>query len=370
MPRVLGLLNLHHSPSLGGLTSRRPFASTSFLGRYAFCDFTLSNFSNSGIDSTGILLKEKPRSLIKHLGSGKMYNANTKLGAVTIMYNEKYANNPRYNHDINNIIENRWVLDQSNAEYIVIAPAHMIYRLDFKDVINQHIKNHAQVTMVYKRINNGKGTFIDADTLRVEIDGRVSAISNNKGAKDDVCISMETYIISRTKLEEFIDLSQMTSQFFSLRDTIKYVINQLYVHSYEYTGYLRFINSEERYLEYSLELLNKDVLKELFDDSWPIYTRTHDTPPAKYGPHSKVKNCFISNGTICDGNVENSIICRSVKIEKGARIKNSIIFSNCVIGQDAVLENCIIDKSAQIIHIKELKGTKEHPLFVNERDIV
>ena len=107
MAKVVGLVNLHSDVSYKGLTERRPVASVSFLGRYGIIDFVLSNMSNSNVDTVGVLIKEKPRSLFKHLGTGNSWNFNSKSGGVSLLYNEKYANNPKYNHDINNLVENK-----------------------------------------------------------------------------------------------------------------------------------------------------------------------------------------------------------------------------------------------------------------------
>ena len=370
MPKFLGLANLHNAPKLGPLTERRSIASTSFLGRYAFIDFTLSNFSNSGIDQMGILVEEKLRSLVRHIGSGVSYNANTKSGFCSIMYNEQYSQATNYNNDINNLIENHWVLDQSNADYIIFAPCHLLYRMDYRDAIKYHIMKKASVTMIYMKANNGKKDFINMDELILDDNGRVLTIQKNKGAKKDVNISLETYIISRNKLEEFIEFAKDTSHFFSVRDVLSYLTGQLFIHSYEYKGYLRAFTSVEDYYNFSLELLNQDVLNELFNSEWPIYTRTYDTPPAKYGENAKVSNSFVANGSVIDGSVKGSIIGRSVIIEKGAKIDNCIILSDARIGAGAKLKNCIIDRSAQVIHCNDLKGDSEKPLVVRERNIV
>ena len=106
MAKVVGIANLHSDVSLKGLTERRPVASVSFLGRYGIIDFVLSNLSNSNVDNVGVLIKEKPRSLFKHLGNGNSWNFNSKSGGVSLLYNEKYANNNMYNQDINNLVEN------------------------------------------------------------------------------------------------------------------------------------------------------------------------------------------------------------------------------------------------------------------------
>ena len=103
MRSVIGIVDLHHNIQLDFLTETRSIASTQFLGRYCFIDMPLSNFSNSGIKKIGILIKEKPRSLFRHLGLKNPWAFNTKTGGITLLYNEKYANDKFYNTDINNI---------------------------------------------------------------------------------------------------------------------------------------------------------------------------------------------------------------------------------------------------------------------------
>jgi len=128
---VIGLLDCHNSPALGQLTANRPLASTSFLGRYAFADFALSNFCNSGIQTVGILVKDHQRSILKHLGNMTAWVTNTKIGHQTILFNEKGALNPATNSDINNIRENDWVLYDSKASYLIfrIGPRGPQHRL-------------------------------------------------------------------------------------------------------------------------------------------------------------------------------------------------------------------------------------------------
>ncbi len=368
MARILGLCNLHNAPKLGSLTENRSIASMSFLGRYSFIDFTLSNFANSGIDQMGILVESELRSILKHIGSGRIYNSNTKTGFCSVMFNEKFSDNNGYNNDIANLIENHWVLDQSNADYIVFAPSHIIYRFNFKEMLDYHIKNKAAVTMLYYKAKNARNSDIYLDELELDENGRVLTIKANKGANESSNISLDTYIISRNKLEEFLKLGQKTSMFFTLRDVLSYIASKIYIYSYEYVGYVRCIDSIKNYKMFSLELLNHDVLKKLFDVNWPIYTLTNDTPPAKYKENALVKNCFISNGAVIDGTVINSIIGRSVVIEKGAVVEDSIILTDAHIAENVHLKHCIIDKYAEISLKKELIGSENIPLVVKERN--
>ena len=117
-------------------------------------------------------------------------------------------------------------------------------------------------------------------------------------------------------------------------------------------------------------MLNFENLNKVISTDWPIYTKTHDTPPAKYHENAWVRNSFVSNGAIIDGKVENSVICRDVMIHENAVVRNSIVLSGAEVSKDAVLEYVIVDKGAKIINVKELKGTKDNPLYVGQGDII
>lgn len=369
MYRVIGFCNLHNSPSLGELTNSRPLASTSFLGRYAFIDFVLSNFANSGIDEVGILVHDHIRSINKHLGSFNSWSINTKTGSRIIMQNEQYTASSQYNHDLNNIRNNDWFLYQSKADYVVIAPVHFVMSIDYRKVIDAHIASHADVTLVYTKVQDARHHFIGCDSLKF-FNGRVAHMSQNFGEFNQADISLETYVMSKTMLDKILRDVKTISSVFSLNDYISYRCNQLNIQPYEYQGYVRCFDSLNHYLEYSLDLLNYSSRQQLFLPHWPIYTVTHDTPPTKYGDNAEVSNSFIANGAVIDGIVEDSIISRSVVVREGAHIKHSIVLTDSIVTSDINLEYCIIDKYSRVIHTKQLKGTSEEPLYVKQGDVL
>ncbi|MBE6142890.1 MAG: glucose-1-phosphate adenylyltransferase subunit GlgD [Erysipelotrichaceae bacterium] len=370
MARILGLVNMHTSPELGAITKNRSLATLPFLGRYAFVDIALSNFSNSNVNTVGILVNKAPRSIIKHMDNAMSYTNNTKLGKTVICYNEKHASNYLYNTDINNIIENEWLVDEVTYKYVIVAPAHILYRMDFNEVIEQHIKMNSVITCVYKKINNGKSEWIDQDIFDINTNGNLIGIRKNFGVSDDVNVSLETYVINLDKLKEILGFSNETSKFFNLKDAINYLSPMLKIDTYEYKGYAEIVKSIKDYLEKSLSLLDFENLNKIVSNDWPIYTKTHDTPPAKYLKNAWVRNSFVSNGAIINGKVENSVICRDVKIKENAVIRNSIILSGAEVSKDAVLEYVIVDKGAKIVNVKELKGTKDNPLYVGQGDVI
>ena len=369
MNRVLGLLNLHNETNLGQMTLKRSLAALTFLGRYSFCDIPLSNFGNSKINSTAILVKKNFRSIIKHIDDNKAYTENSKLGSLYLLYNEQYANEELYNTDINNLIENEWILDENLYKYVVIAPTHMLYKLDFNKVIDNHIANDAEITACYKKVDE-VNEFISCNAYHIDELNHLRGIYKNKGAEKSINVSMETYIINTSKLKEILRFAEKTSLFFHLNDIINYICSTLIVNTYQYDGFLRCIDSVEKYFKVSLELLNRGMIHTLYDDKWPIYTKTHNTPPARYLGDCIISKSFVSNGAIIEGEVHNSIICRSVKIGKNCKVKNSIILSNSVISDGAILENVIIDRNAHVLYKKELIGEENKPIYVKQGDVV
>ena len=370
MKRVLGLINLHHSTELKQLNVRRSVASTSFLARYSFIDFPLSNFANSDINQVGVLIKEKTRSLFRHLGvTEQVWTQNSKTGGIYLMHNEKYSNNERSNHDINNMLENIWVLRNAKADLVVFAPVHFLMRVDYKQMIEYHNANKADITCLYLPVKDAKENWVDTQVITLD-HSKVTNIGTNKGSKTEANICLESFIMSKALLLELIKEAKHQSAYYSLRDMIKQHLNDLKVIGYEHKGYVRLIEDEVSYMKTSFELLELNNAAQIFKYDWPIYTRTYDTPPTKYGKKAKVSNSYIANGSLVLGTVKNSIVGRDVVIEEGALVENSIIMSHVRITKNSKLNYVIIDKEASVRAESSLVGTLEKPLIIKQEEKV
>ena len=139
---------------------------------------------------------------------------------------------------------------------------------------------------------------------------------------------------------------------------------------YNYDGFVRNPDSFLHYFEHSLEMLDKKNFDQLFRRDFPIYTLTHDTPPAIYGKEAEVHDSYISNGSSIEGCVEGSIIARNVIVEKEAIVRNSIIFSSVRIKQGAIIENALIDKYSIIERDHVVRGKKKAPIYIPQGAIV
>ena len=369
--KVLGLVDCFNNPGFGPLTQHRAMASTSFLGRYAYIDFPLSNFLNSGIPSIGILCQNHIRSLSKHVGNGRSWISNTKIGDFQVLYDEPNVANPGYNTDGACLFENMQFLKGQHPDYVVIASPHMVYECDYSKLLEEHIQSGDRISLLYTHISSGlKTSFINQRKIEVSPRGKVTHMELNRGDVDEGDISLGCMILDYPMLESLMEYAAGTSSFFNLADVLSYLSASVLIRAVKIDGYVRCFDSLSHHLKYSLELLNEDVYHSLFQENWPIHTRTYDTPPTLYHEETSIQNAYVANGCDIQGTVINSIIGRNVRIKKGAVVKDSIISSNVLIGENVKLTGTVVDRDASVIHANEIEGSIDNPMYIARGDIV
>ncbi len=370
---IIGIINFHTAPEIAPLTSSRPLGSTSFLGRYALCDFSLSNLCNSEISNVGLLIKDHPRSILKHLGTMDAWCTNTKIGKQTILYNEPAHLHPETNTDINNIKENDWILYDTSASQIVFMPSNLVASVDLRPILAEHISLKRKITIVCKEVADLSKEFIGSTVVTLGEGGSIVGVEINDGSKRGPgIVSLGIQIINRPTLADMFQNYLPDYPEGKLSDLLSALSKNgesytRYCHLFH--GYARTIDTFQHYIDYSFELLNPRKADLLFNEEWPIYTLTHDTPPALYGSSSEVRDSYIANGCIVEGEITHSILARNVKVGKGAVVRNSIIFSDARIGEGAVVENAVVDKLSIITRNQKVIGKKE-PLYVAQGEIL
>ena len=363
---AIGFVDCHYSPELGGLTSSRPLASTSFLGRYAFVDFALSNFCNSGIERYALLIKDHQRSILKHMGNMLSWVSNTKIGAVSVFYNERGQLNPAYNTDLNNIRENDWFLLARQYSYLLFASPEVVCNIDLAKVLQEHVERGERLTVVYKTIEDADQEFIGAQALEINKEGYITSFAPNDGKKKKRNVSLQIWIINRDLLAEMFEEQAKVSSSWGIREMIAHFLEngKVKAHAHAFHGYARRFDSLKHYVDYSFELLDPKIADTLFDPNRPIYTVTHDTAPALYGAKASVKNSFVSNGCIIEGQVEDSIVCRDVKVGKGAKVSHSILLSNVWVEKNGVLKDVVLDKYSTLLENHTVEGDPDNIVYL------
>ena len=363
MERLAGLISANYNDTrFGKLTAHRPIAAIPFGSRYRLIDFTLSNMINSGMTSVGLITPHLYRSLLDHLGSGKEFGLSRKSGGLYILPGSTYGYDlGKGKISIRDCKGNMKFFERTRFDRLVLATCSKIFNIDYRDVERFHLEKDLNVTFVYKKD-------MDADVGDIVIDfddrGRVKALRRIKKKEKKANLYLDSTLIDKNVMIRIIDWYKDNS-YIDVIDAIAENLGRLSAGAYEFTGFAGSINNIKDYMEVSKALLDSKVIKELFMGDRLIHTKIHDAPPVKYLDNAKVKNALVGTGSTIDGSIENSIICRNVVIEEGAKIKNSIIMPLCHIGKKAVLENVICEKNVVVEEGEVHKGTATKPAILS-----
>ncbi|MBZ9609016.1 glucose-1-phosphate adenylyltransferase subunit GlgD [Clostridium estertheticum] len=365
LKNYIGILMLNEQEdNIKSLTKSRPIASIPIGGRYRIIDFVLSNMINSGIHNIGMFTNTKSRSLVDHLGSGKPWDLDRKINGLFLF---NLTSETSQLKDIDAISENMEYIYRTKQEYVIISSSYMLCNMDYNEAAKYHEESGSDITVVYKKTNNGKTHYVSCSTLYIDEENKVLNIGKNIGAEDELNISMEMYIMKKSTLISIVNKCIQTGYHSSMKEVICSEITELNVNAYEFKGYLQCVNSVKNYYKTSMDMLNGKVTKELFFNKGLIYTKSKDEAPTKYFNGSKVSNALISNGCILKGSIEKSIISRRVTVHEGAEIKNCIIFQNCEIKKGCKLTNVIIDKNTIISENTVLNGDEDFPVVIEKK---
>lgn len=355
------------------LEDHRTAGAFTFLGRYRTLDFPISNMTNSDIERIQVYIKRKPGTLVEHLGSGRHYGINSKTGKLQLLFSQNSNDHDVYNTDISSYIDNLEAIEKMTEEYVIIAPSYMVYRANYRELLENHIESGADITLLYKTVHNAKEAYLNCHVLNINKQAELISIGLNQGTDKTRNIFMETYVLKKELLLDLIIKAKKVSSLYRLADIINDICtsdeeDKLDIRCKSHTGYLAAITDFSSYYHANIELINPCIAKDLFKPDWPIYTKTNDSCPTKYGMDSQVKYSVISNGCEIDGTVEGSVLSRECKIKKGAIVKNCVLSSKVIVGEDVHIENLIVDKYAKIEKVKEVIGNPEKIGYVTKGD--
>lgn len=367
--KVMGVINLiHETDELERLTAGRCLATVPFGARYRLIDFVLSSMVNSGISKVAVFAHTKYRSLMDHLGSGKHWDLQHRQSGLFVLPPATDDIQEISRGDLYHFYQQRDYFNRSSTEYVVITRSHMVCNVDFEKVIQFHLEREADITVVCKQqqdLLTGK-----ARKVKLNEDGRVTAIQDHYGRMSSDISSMEMYVMRKDLLMELVETSLAQGQDHLVRHAILSRLDKLKVYGYMYEGYLGVVNTLSSYYRNNMNLLDSDVWSELFYQPGPIFTKIKDEPPARYLVGSKVTNSLIANGCRIEGTVINSILFRGVHVQKGAIVSNSIVMQNGVIGENSFLQHSILDKDVRVEADRDIRGAASAPFLAGKRKII
>lgn len=350
------------------LTGIRTMGSVPFACRYRLIDFTLSNMVNAGIEKVGVLTKSHYQSLMDHVGTGKPWDLSRKNDGLFILppFSTSEAGGNR--DKLASLKGSMGFISRSDEEYVLLSDCNVVLNLDIEALMDYHTAKNADMTIVYK--NGKKPDLTDVVVLEMNDDSKAEKVSISPVTEENVNYSLNVILMKKALLERLINdaISLNYKDFES--DIIQGNVDKLNIYGFEATGYSAVIESMGSYFKTNMELLNIDNRDDLFNADRPVYTKVRDDMPAIYGLGSSVKNSLVADGCIIEGTVENSILFRGVRVEKGAVIKNSIVMQDGFVAQNATLNCVVADKSVVITPNKVLSGAETYPVYIGKEIVI
>jgi len=346
----------------------RMMASLPFASRYRLVDFVLSSMSNCGVDNVVILPNRNYLSLMDHLGTGREWDLARKNGGLHIFPPYAERGNQVAPGRVGTLANILRLLKESSEKYVILADTNIAANFDFNAMIEEHEATGADVSIAYTRQALPESALRSSDVdkdLYYAFDienGRVTDIHVNP-TEGQQNLSMNYFVIARDLLIRLVQEAFSRGLPHFVRDVLWAKRNELNIHAYQYKGYVSRIWSIASYFEENMKLLKDENLDALFSGN-TIYTKVRDDNPTRYIAGAKVSNAMIADGCVIEGEVENCILFRGVKIAKGAKVSNCILMQDTVVETGAQLDYIITDKDVTVSAGKEMKGTDTYPVYI------
>lgn len=367
MGNVLGLVFANmHDTTLGDMTKNRTMGSVMFGGRYRLIDFPLSNMVNSGISEVGVITKSNYQSLLDHLGSAREWDLARKKGGLYILPPFGNVESTLYRGRIEALYGAMSFIKHSRAKYVILSDCDVVTNIDYKPIVAAHIESGADITAVAHTGVYSSDDIKTSTVFNVDADKNVTSVLINPDISGTCTTSLNVFVMSMDFLIETVNDAMARGNVSFDRNILQEKCRELKIKIYEYDNYFSKLNSPESYFKSNMALLEPENARKLFVPKRSIYTKVSDNAPVKYDLDSKVSNSLIADGCIIEGEVENSVLFRGVKVGKGAKVKNCILMQGTVVGDNAELSYLITDKNVSICENHILTSSPQYPMYVGK----
>lgn len=367
MGNVLGLVFANmHDTTLGDMTKNRTMGSVMFGGRYRLIDFPLSNMVNSGISEVGVITKSNYQSLLDHLGSAREWDLARKKGGLYILPPFGNVESTLYRGRIEALYGAMSFIKHSRAKYVILSDCDVVTNIDYKPIVAAHIESGADITAVAHTGVYSSEDIKTSTVFNIDADKNVTSVLINPDISGTCTTSLNVFVMSMDFLIETVNDAMARGNVSFERNILQEKCRELKIKIYEYDNYFSKLNSPESYFKSNMALLEPENARKLFVPKRSIYTKVSDNAPVKYDLDSKVSNSLIADGCIIEGEVENSVLFRGVKVGKGAKVKNCILMQGTVVGDNAELNYLITDKNVSICENHILTSSPQYPMYVGK----
>ena len=335
---------------LYALTSKVTKPAVSFGAKYRIIDFPLSNCTNSGIDTVGVLTQYQPLILNEYIGNGEPWDLDRSYGGVHVLppYMAK-TGGEWYKGTANAIYQNIHFLEEYDSEHVLILSGDHIYRMDYSDMLSEHIANDADCTISVIDVSLEEASRFGI----MDYDGekRITSFEEKPKKPKSQHASMGIYIFKKKTLVDALVADENDPE--SEKDFGKNIIPKMLkekkrVFAYQFNGYWKDVGTVTSLWEANMDLLGDNPVLSLSDANQKIYSRNEPLPPTFFGEKAVVENSVMTTGCEIYGKVVNSVIGEGVVIGEGAVVENSVVMRGTVIGKNARVSYGILDDNVTV----------------------
>ena len=353
---------------LGVFTKRIAKPAVSFGGKYRIIDFVLSNCSNSGIDTVGVLTQYRPLILNSHIGTGSHWDLDRINGGVHILQpymNEKEGN--WYRGTAHAIHQNMDFIDNYDPEYVLILSGDHIYKMDYSKMLDHHKKTGSKATIGVIEVPWDEASRFGI--MNTNEDSSIYEFEEKPANPKSNLASMGVYIFDWKMLKgyfEEVDKNGANYDDFGKNLIPKMLEDQIPMFAYPFKGYWRDVGTIESLWEANMDIIKSNDEIDLNSSKWKVYTNTMSMPPQYIGKDSEIQISLVADGCRVLGNIEHSVLSHGVSVGSGSTIKDSVIMPNVKIGKNVIIEKAMIGEGAIIEDntiIKEQDGINVIPEY-------
>ncbi len=332
------------------LTSNVAKPAVPFGGKYRIIDFPLSNCTNSGIDTVGVLTQYKPLELNSYIGSGQPWDLDRMDGGVHILppYMREGDKGTWFKGTANAIYQNIGFVDMYDPEYVVILSGDHIYKMNYDKMLEAHKAAEAACTISVLEVPWDEAPRFGI--MAVDGEDNITEFQEKPKQPKSNLASMGIYVFTWKKLREYLVSDEADPD--SSNDFGKNIIPNMLnagekMMAYRFDGYWKDVGTLESLWDANMDMLSRGDL-DLLEDSWPIYARLPSQPPAYIGKSSLVEHSVVTQGCEITGTVKNSVLSPGARVEDGAEVHYSVLMPGVTVKRGAVVRYAILGENCQV----------------------
>jgi len=333
---------------LGEITNEIAKPAVSFGAKYRLIDFTLSNLTNSYIDTCGIVTQYEPFELMNYIGSGTSWDLDFIDGGVKFLTPYSRKENILWQKGTAHAIKQYFRFIKSyNTSYVLILSGDHIYKMDYQKMLKHHINSKAGITIAANEVDISEANRFGI--LEVDKEDLVTGFEEKPKKPKSNLASMGIYIFSVDILEDLLNKASDKDIDFGKNIIPKAIQNDKRVVVYKYAGYWRDVGTIKSLYDCNMDLLDDpDFLSLNISKTLPIYSKSLNLNPHVMLRKGKAIQSVIADGCLINGKVVHSTIAYSVVINANSEVINSVILPDVKIGYSVFLHNVIVNKGVLI----------------------